>query len=439
MKSVQYMLLAALSFQSASLWADQVLHIHGSHTVGGTLAPAIIESWLKSKGYAIAINSHKTSEERTISAVKAGEPPITIELATHGSSTAFKDLATGKAHIGLSSRPIHPDEITKLSALGKMDALDAEYVVTLDGLAIIVPPTNPIQAITKDALRRIFTGEIRKWSTIGIKNSVDQISLYSRHSESGTYDTFKSLVLEDKYPLAPSAQRFETNDQLAEACAKDPAAIGFVGLAYAGKNKILAVAEGHAKPVVPTAFEIGTEDYPLSRRLYIYVPEKNPHPLAREFAQYAISAESQRIAAKLGFIAQDLLDNSAAIPTIAPDEYKQFTQRAKRLSMNVRFDQSEVKPDNKAIRDIDRLIHYLSLPANQGRKVMLFGFADSHETSPFASLMLSTERADAVADYLIRHGVAPLRVRGYGQDLPIADDTSNRGRYRNRRVEVWVQ
>ncbi|MDR3248144.1 MAG: OmpA family protein, partial [Treponema sp.] len=54
---------------------------------------------------------------------------------------------------------------------------------------------------------------------------------------------------------------------------------------------------------------------------------------------------------------------------------------------------------------------------------------------------LSTERAAAVADYLIRKGIRSeerVVVRGYGAERPIASNNTEAGRERNRRVEITI-
>lgn len=52
--------------------------------------------------------------------------------------------------------------------------------------------------------------------------------------------------------------------------------------------------------------------------------------------------------------------------------------------------------------------------------------------------ILSVNRAQAVADFLIAQGVAPdrLRVQGFGADYPIADNATREGRQFNRRTEI---
>ncbi|PNK61005.1 OmpA family protein [Psychrobacter sp. FDAARGOS_221] len=53
---------------------------------------------------------------------------------------------------------------------------------------------------------------------------------------------------------------------------------------------------------------------------------------------------------------------------------------------------------------------------------------------------LSERRAQAVASYLINRGVASYRVRtmGYGQNQPVANNSTEQGRQQNRRVELQI-
>ena len=53
---------------------------------------------------------------------------------------------------------------------------------------------------------------------------------------------------------------------------------------------------------------------------------------------------------------------------------------------------------------------------------------------------LSQQRADAVAGYLAKHGIAAKRMiaRGYGRDKPVVDNTSDDGKRRNRRLEIAI-
>ncbi len=53
---------------------------------------------------------------------------------------------------------------------------------------------------------------------------------------------------------------------------------------------------------------------------------------------------------------------------------------------------------------------------------------------------LSARRATAVREYLVQHGVAPgsLTAKGFGAGSPVADNGTEAGRFKNRRIEFTV-
>lgn len=415
----------------------QILRIHGSNTIGAKLVPQLVKDWLHTKGFAVLKNKQIAKEEKLMTAFDDQGNELKVEIHAYGSSTAFADLAAGSTDLGMSSRPIKAKEIQKLKFLGRLDAPGSEFVIALDGLAIIVHPQNPLRQLQKNILKDIFSGKIADWSELELPKG--KINIYARDNNSGTYDTFRALVLGKKTPLISGAKRFASNARLSEAVSKDTNAIGFVGLAYIGKSKALAVADSGASPMFPIPFYVGTEDYVLSRRLFLYVPSNDPHPLAVEFAEFAETKSAQDKAEQVGFVSQNIIANRFSIPKDAPEEYKTLIRNAERLSLNIRFRPGYTILDNKALRDVDRLIDFMSQEENRDRKLMLFGFADAKEELPYASLSLSINRADAVADYLLKKGVAPHRIRGYGQEMPVTNNETDRGRHYNRRVELWIQ
>ena len=72
---------------------------------------------------------------------------------------------------------------------------------------------------------------------------------------------------------------------------------------------------------------------------------------------------------------------------------------------------------------------------------ILVGGHTARAGSAAGRMQLSQERAAAVADYLIQRRVRSadrVVVRGYGAERPIADNTTDAGRHRNRRVEITI-
>jgi peptidyl-prolyl cis-trans isomerase A (cyclophilin A) len=66
--------------------------------------------------------------------------------------------------------------------------------------------------------------------------------------------------------------------------------------------------------------------------------------------------------------------------------------------------------------------------------------APDNDRSGAYNLKLSRDRAEAVAGYLARHGVAAKRMtaRGHGRDKPVADNATDDGKQKNRRIELAI-
>lgn len=418
---------------------EPALRLHGSNTIGESLAPALVEGLLRQQGYTdIRLIAGKQAVERILYAFPQGTlPELAIELHAHGSGTAFEGLQQGAADIGMASRPIKGSEAESLLPLyGDLRSYAGEHVLALDGLAVIVHPGNPLGTLSSTQIAELFSGAIRDWSEIG--GTPGPVTVYARDDHSGTYDTFKSLVLSPhKVKLAEQAHRFESSTELSDRVTADTGAIGFIGLPYVRQAKLVAVNEtDDSLPITPTSFTIGTEDYPLSRRLFFYAPPNSSHPLAAALVNFALSQEGQNIVEKTGFISQNIRVELPRIDDSFPVDYQQLTDQAKRLSLNFRFQLNSDQLDNKGQRDLQRLTDYLR--ANRSQRVMLLGFTDNIG-KPEYNRQLSQRRAETLEQSLISLGIYPWSVQGFGDAIPLASNATREGQYKNRRVEVWVQ
>lgn len=77
--------------------------------------------------------------------------------------------------------------------------------------------------------------------------------------------------------------------------------------------------------------------------------------------------------------------------------------------------------------------------APDGTVLQVGGHTDN-TGDPAANQRLSEQRAKAVRDYLVERGVAAasLTARGFGSSNPVADNSTEAGRFRNRRIEFTV-
>lgn len=92
-----------------------------------------------------------------------------------------------------------------------------------------------------------------------------------------------------------------------------------------------------------------------------------------------------------------------------------------------------------AARDVERLAQFMAQPEKHGLRLLLMGFVDTDEASPYLAQSLSNDRVDHIADQLLAAGLPALRARGLSGAAPLASDSGEAGRHRNRRVEVWLE
>ena len=416
---------------------SSALRIQGSNTIGAKLGPALVKGLLEEQGLsAIRVEAGAAENEQKIIGKTADGRSVTVDVAAHGSSTGFAALKDGSAELAAASRPIKDSEVNALHALGNLRSRSAEQIIAIDGLAIILHPSNPISALHTEQLAQIFAGEVTDWAQLGGHSGT--INLYARDDNSGTYDTFKELVLSaNGKTLSATAQRFESSDLLSDRVSQDPQGIGFIGLPSIHQAKAVAIAAGESQPMPPSVTLIATEDYPLSRRLYLYNQETLENPWAKALVRFAHSPRGQAIVAQNGFIAQTVQAVRVTPNSAMPAAYQVLAGEAQRLSVNFRFQQGSASLDNKAQRDLERLLDYLKSQDKLQHKVVLVGFGDP-KSDPARAQLLSKLRAMAVRRELIKKGVIFREITGLGDELPVAANDADEGRIKNRRVEVWV-
>lgn len=430
----------AVSDVAKSQQIETLFRLHGSNTIGETLAPELLKAFLKAEGAEDTklMATEIAVENELLFSLPDSERSSRIEIHAHGSSTGFKGLEQGVADLAMASRRVKEKEVDRLrSRFGNLRSRGTEHIIGMDGLAVIVNPENPVNDLSTAQLAALFSGQVSNWSAFG--GGDVPVKLYARDANSGTWDSFQSMVLK-KHRVALSAQaaRIESSIALSDQVSKERGAIGFIGLPYILRAKALAVSdEERAQPIYPTSFTISTEDYPLVRRLYMYEPATvDTASLLHRFVSFVLSEAGQDVVKRAGFISQNISKNRPAISGDLPAEYQRLTRQAERLSLNFRFNSSTTILDNKAQRDLDRVVRFFE--DNPTQNVILVGFSDS-VGEPQANRRLSLLRAQAVEQALFARGINVKQVLGMGEAVPIASNVTRAGRQRNRRVEIWVR
>ncbi|RBW49024.1 substrate-binding domain-containing protein [Marinobacter sp. F3R11] len=412
------------------------LAIHGSNTIGAKLAPMLVEGFLHHRGNdPVQTHSNGKENEVIVTGNQSGEA-LQVLVASHGSSTGFTALAAGNADVWASSRAVKSTEVEKMAERANLKEPESEHVIAIDGLAVLVHPSNQVDQLSIDTLAKIFSGEITDWSQIG--GAPRAISLYARDDRSGTWDTFKSLVLGKQYTLHTSAKRYESNDRLSDDVSADPGGIGFSGLASVRNSKVLAISDGEAPALKPSRLTVASEDYPLSRRLFMYTTGNTTPDLAKEFLGFVLDEEGQAIVSRSGFVSQTPLAVKPDFDNSTPATFKRLTQNYRRLTVNFRFSEGHTKLDNKAQRDLQRVADYLNKEDLNASDLLLIGFADQ-QGDELRAQMVSELRALSVRKALSQLGIGNATHTGYGHYMPVGSTGGATGQQRNGRVEVWVR
>lgn len=435
------------------------LVLSGSSSVGEKLAPEMVRAWLESTGYGdiktkerkVKVTDKATGKteehpEFEISGKKDGKT-YRVQIRAAGTGTGFKEAQTaGKVDIVMASRAIKSDEASGLTAIGDFGGASAEHVVSYDGIAVIVARGNPVSRLTVDQLHDVFTGAITDWGQLG-GNYGHTIHLYSRDTNSGTYDGFKSKVLGSD-TMASGAKDFGAGGELESAVAADPDGIGFVAMSAVKTTVPVAISAVDGNYFAPNSFTVRSERYPLYRKLYLYAAPSAAKPEVAAFLQFAESEAGQAIPPKVGQVSLSLMQPGGGSSTQAnmgncqlstfwndPNAYCDLTRQSQALPLTITFRSGSFEPENRT--DVDtRLIGLLQ--ANPDKTVILVGHSDNQGYYG-DNVRLSERRAAAVKEELATHGWTRVQTYGFGPDIPHAPNDSDAGRHDNRRVEVYLQ
>ena len=128
----------------------------------------------------------------------------------------------------------------------------------------------------------------------------------------------------------------------------------------------------------------------------------------------------------------------AALEAISANTPPEAVLKALNLpTVNFASGSAEIPPDAKPVL-LRAAIVIQMLPANL--RLEIAGHTDNTGTAE-ANMLLSRQRAQAVADFLLASGVPRERVfaQGYGDARPVASNATEEGRFHNRRIEVRAQ
>ena len=265
-----------------SLLAILVLFPAASLQAAGLDAFAGLRGTLDIAGGTAHIPVMKEAAKRIMEA----NPDIRITVAGGGSGVGVQKAGEGLVQIGNTGRALKEGEIEKYGLVS--------WPFAIDGVAAVVNPANPVSALSKEQLSKIYSGEIANWKEVGGADAA--ISLYMREDGSGTRETFETLAI-NEIEIAAKSNVVSSNGAMKTAVSQDENAIGYVGIGHLDDSIKAVVLDG----MTPSQENAKNGLYKITRLLYMNT-KGQPQGLTKAFIDYIYSPEGNEIIAKAGYI-----------------------------------------------------------------------------------------------------------------------------------------
>jgi phosphate transport system substrate-binding protein len=236
-----------------------------------------------------------TLTEKTIEEVR----PYILHNKTH---QAYMNLIEGKAQLIFVTSPSEEEIQAAKSA-----KVDLEIIpITAEAFVFLVNKDNPVESLTLEQVRKIYTGEITNWKEVG----GDDVSIRAlqRPINSGSQTGFLDLVMKDLTPMsAPQSWILDYMEGLISSVAQydnAPDAIGYsfyyyvTDMEYNPNVKMLKINGIEANPtnITKATYPIGTAYYSVFRKTEIL---DSP---VRKIVDYILSDQGQQLMENAGYV-----------------------------------------------------------------------------------------------------------------------------------------
>jgi phosphate transport system substrate-binding protein len=174
--------------------------------------------------------------------------------------------------------------------------------VALDGFVFLLNVKNPVNTLTMDQIRDIYTGKVKNWKDVGGNDAL--IEAYTRNPNSGSQELMERLVMHGRKMIDAPHRMLPTMAAPIDSVSRNPNAIGYSVYYYEHvmnphpENKLIAV-----QGVKPSSKTIAGHKYPLTTEVYVVTrkDEKADSPQAR-LRNWLLSDEGQQLVAESRYV-----------------------------------------------------------------------------------------------------------------------------------------
>ena len=204
-------------------------------------------------------------------------------LQYHNTRGAYRAIVDGEVDIIMVARP-SKEQLQYAQDKG----VELEFVpIGYEAFVFLVNKNNPVNNLSVQEIRNIYTGKIKKWSQVGGENRY--IQALSRNQGSGSQTQMLKFMQDEKinkhlmgYFGSPIGFSFRYYVE---------------GLVADSQVKMLSV-----NGFYPDKDNIASGKYPIVGEIVLVYNKKNPNPNIAKLVQWAVSAEGQKIIAESGYI-----------------------------------------------------------------------------------------------------------------------------------------
>ena len=248
-----------------------------------------------------------------------------VSLQMEAEEKVLVDFINGDVTLAVVARQLNAEEQGEMK---KQNITPQTTHIGIDGLAILLHPSNPDSLLTIAQLRAIFTGQTTQWSQLSGKKTLSDINVVFDANRSST-TRFVRDSLTRGAALTTRAFATKSNPALLDYVATHPNAIGVVGVnwisdrddpkaaGFLSKVRVAAItARPNPKPddfIQPYQVYLAEktpeqlaeypdlQNYPLRRNLYIISREARTG-LGTGFASFVAAKNGQLIFQKSGLM-----------------------------------------------------------------------------------------------------------------------------------------
>lgn len=220
------------------------------------------------------------------------EPDVNVSVSGPGTGDGFALFCEGETDISDASRTIK-DEEAEICAANGINYV--ELKVAVDGIAVMTSEANDaIECLSFPTLYSLVGPESAGFETWADANELSgtvggatdlpdaPLTISAPGTESGTYDSFVEIVLEDiadaqgvDPDARPDYSSAADDNVIIETISSNDTSFGWVGFAFAveaeGVKLVQVSAEEGGDCITPTPETIASNEYPIARDLFIYV------------------------------------------------------------------------------------------------------------------------------------------------------------------------